>query len=49
MDPMTRGRTTHPFDTVGSQPVERFDKKQEPEHEKEWDIEIISENSKREE
>lgn len=46
---MRKGQMTHPFDAVGSQPMERFDKKQESEHEKERDIEIISENSEREE
>lgn len=46
---ITKGRTTHPFNTIGSQPVERFDKEQEPEHEEERDVEIISENSEREE
>lgn len=29
--------------------MERFNKEQEPEHEKERDVEIISENSEREE
>ena len=49
IDSNEKGRVTHPFNAVGSQPVERLDEKQEPEHEKEGDIEIISENSEREE
>lgn len=35
---------TYPFNAVRSQPVGRFNKEQESKHEKEWNVEIISEN-----
>ena len=40
---------TNGFDAVCHEPMETFDKEEETEHEKEWDIELVTKDGKGEE